>query len=382
MTIAARPRRGHPRPQRAGGAGAPASGGCTPTCGDVPVPLPDHGGRQRQHRRRTWSRRPASWPSSCRRCGPSTSTQKGRGRALKAGVARLGRADPGLHGRRPVDRPRRPVAPGRAADVGPLRPGHRQRGWRTARGSSAAPRREVISPGYNLLLRGSAGGPVHRRPVRLQGDPGGRGGRAAAAGARTRLVLRHRAAGARRALRAADPRGAGRLVRRPGQPGRRACAPRWTTCAASCGCGAPSPPDGCRWRPCASGSAGTPPGRRVLGQVWRFAVVGLASTALHLGLFAWLAAALPSAQTANLLALLVATVANTAANRRWTFGVRGRRRPRSPAPAGAHRLRAHLGDEQPGAAARRQRHREPGRGAADRRDRRRQPGRHGGALRR
>jgi putative flippase GtrA len=62
----------------------------------------------------------------------------------------------------------------------------------------------------------------------------------------------------------------------------------------------------------------------VLGQVWRFAGVGLASTVLHLGLFAWLAGALPSAQTANLLALLVATVANTAANRRWTFGVRGR----------------------------------------------------------
>jgi putative flippase GtrA len=62
----------------------------------------------------------------------------------------------------------------------------------------------------------------------------------------------------------------------------------------------------------------------VLGQVWRFAGVGLVSTALHLGLFAWLTAALPSAQAANLLALLVATVANTAANRRWTFGVRGR----------------------------------------------------------
>jgi len=67
-----------------------------------------------------------------------------------------------------------------------------------------------------------------------------------------------------------------------------------------------------------------PAGVGVLGQVWRFAGVGLASTALHLGLFAWLTAVLPSAQTANLLALLVATVANTAANRRWTFGVRGR----------------------------------------------------------
>ena len=95
-------------------------------------------------------------------------------------------------------------------------------------------------------------------------------------------------------------------------------------------------------------------GRAVIGQVWRFAGVGLASTALHLGLFAWLAAALPSAQTANLLALLVATVANTAANRRWTFGVRGRHglgRQHLQALAVFGLTWAH---EQPGAAARRQ----------------------------
>ena len=77
-----------------------------------------------------------------------------------------------------------------------------------------------------------------------------------------------------------------------------------------------------------------PAGAGVLGQAWRFAGVGLVSTALHLGLFAWLATALPSAQVANLLALLVATVANTAANRRWTFGVRGRRH------LGRHHLQA------------------------------------------
>ena len=77
-----------------------------------------------------------------------------------------------------------------------------------------------------------------------------------------------------------------------------------------------------------------PAGAGVLGQAWRFAGVGLGSTALHLGLFAWLATALPSAQVANLLALLVATVANTAANRRWTFGVRGRRH------LGRHHLQA------------------------------------------
>ena len=52
------------------------------------------------------------------------------------------------------------------------------------------------------------------------------------------MVLRHRAARARRALRPADPRGAGGLVRRPGQPGGRRHAPRSTTCAGSCGCGA------------------------------------------------------------------------------------------------------------------------------------------------
>jgi putative flippase GtrA len=58
-------------------------------------------------------------------------------------------------------------------------------------------------------------------------------------------------------------------------------------------------------------------------QLTRFAAVGAASTVLHLGLFAVLAPALESTQTANLLALLLATVVNTAMNRRWTFGVHG-----------------------------------------------------------
>ena len=60
------------------------------------------------------------------------------------------------------------------------------------------------------------------------------------------------------------------------------------------------------------------------GQLARFAGVGVVSTVVHLGLFTLLRPALESAQTANLLALLVATVANTAMNRRWTFGLRGR----------------------------------------------------------
>ena len=58
-------------------------------------------------------------------------------------------------------------------------------------------------------------------------------------------------------------------------------------------------------------------------QVYRFAVVGALSTVVHLGLFAVLAGAGVAAQAANLVALALATAANTAANRRWTFGVRG-----------------------------------------------------------
>ena len=58
-------------------------------------------------------------------------------------------------------------------------------------------------------------------------------------------------------------------------------------------------------------------------QLGRFATVGVASTVLHLGLFAVLNARFASAQLANLAALLAATVVNTALNRRWTFEVRG-----------------------------------------------------------
>ena len=58
-------------------------------------------------------------------------------------------------------------------------------------------------------------------------------------------------------------------------------------------------------------------------QLGRFATIGVASTVLHLGMFAAVTGAL-GALSANLVALLVATVLNTAANRAWTFEVRGR----------------------------------------------------------
>ena len=58
-------------------------------------------------------------------------------------------------------------------------------------------------------------------------------------------------------------------------------------------------------------------------QLARFAAIGVVSTVAHLVLFALLRLA-TGAIVANVVALLVTSVLNTAANRRLTFGVRGR----------------------------------------------------------
>ncbi len=58
------------------------------------------------------------------------------------------------------------------------------------------------------------------------------------------------------------------------------------------------------------------------GQALRFGGIGVISTLAYLALFLLLRPS-AGAQVANLLALLVTAVANTAANRRFTFGVRG-----------------------------------------------------------
>jgi glycosyltransferase involved in cell wall biosynthesis len=60
------------------------------------------------------------------------------------------------------------------------------------------------------------------------------------------------------------------------------------------------------------------------GQVVRFAAVGIASTIAYALLYLVFQLAL-SGQLANFLALLVTAIANITANRRFTFGVRGRR---------------------------------------------------------
>jgi putative flippase GtrA len=55
----------------------------------------------------------------------------------------------------------------------------------------------------------------------------------------------------------------------------------------------------------------------------RFLAIGAVSTAAYLGVF-WALRAPLGGQGANAAALLLTAVANTAANRRFTFGVRGR----------------------------------------------------------
>ncbi len=66
--------------------------------------------------------------------------------------------------------------------------------------------------------------------------------------------------------------------------------------------------------------AGVPPS--LMRQALRFAAVGAASTVAYLLLFVLFRPAL-GAQEANFAALLVTAIGNTAANRRFTFGVRG-----------------------------------------------------------
>ncbi|BBZ11564.1 glycosyltransferase [Mycobacterium branderi] len=62
--------------------------------------------------------------------------------------------------------------------------------------------------------------------------------------------------------------------------------------------------------------------RSLLGQAVHFGVIGVLSTLAYLALFVLVRPL--GAQPANLIALLATALANTAANRRFTFGVRGR----------------------------------------------------------
>ena len=89
-------------------------------------------------------------------------------------------------------------------------------------------------------------------------------------------------------------------------------------------------------------------------QAVRFGAIGVASTAAYLLLF-MLMQGWAGAQAANLIALLVTAIGNTAANRRFTFGVGGRSQCGPPPHRGPDRLRDRAGDHQrrAGRAARR-----------------------------
>ncbi len=98
----------------------------------------------------------------------------------------------------------------------------------------------------------------------------------------------------------------------------------------------------------------------------RFLGIGVVSTALFALLFLVLRGPLGAAG-ANAVALALTAVGNTAANRRFTFRLRGRTDLRPPPPARRRGLRAHAGAVQRGArrAARHRRH-AGARGRADR----------------
>ena len=77
----------------------------------------------------------------------------------------------------------------------------------------------------------------------------------------------------------------------------------------------------------AAGQLGAAPRRlwntQLIGQLVRFSAIGVISTVVQLGLFLLLRGEV-GALTANLISLVLSTVANTEANRRITFGIRGR----------------------------------------------------------
>ena len=278
--------------------------------------------------------------------------------------------------------------------LAPLLSGHSDVaiGTRLARGARVirGPRREIISRCYNLLLHATLGTGFSDAQCGFKAIRADAARAAAAADRRHRLVLRHRAAGAGRAGRAADPRGAGGLDRRPRFPGQRdphrpgrPARHRPPRHRAGPGhdhasrCWAAPP------RRAAARGGQRPAGQRpaeLASQLARFVVVGVASTAAYVLLYLLLRGVM-AAQAANAVSLLITAIANTAANRRFTFGIRGR------AHAARHQLRGliafgiglarHL--RRAGGAARGHRPARPGR--RGRRARRGQPGRHRGPVR-
>ncbi len=149
--------------------------------------------------------------------------------------------------------------------VAPLLTGHSDMAIGSRLSSSSrvvrGAKREVISRYVQPHPAHHPAGPVHRRAMRFQGDPGRRRPPVAPARAGHGLVLRHRTAGARRARRACVStrcRSTGSTIPTAGSTSSR---PRWPTCAASPGSAGRSRRASCPWPICALNSAArrTPP---------------------------------------------------------------------------------------------------------------------------
>ncbi len=235
----ARARRGGPGVQRASRPcrfGPPAA---SPPPRAFPVPGAHHDRRQRQHRRHPPHRRANSPPSSSD-VRVVRLEQKGRGRALHAVWSA---SDAPVLAYMDVDLSTDLAA--LAPLVAPLISGHSDlaigtrlgRGARVVRGA----KREIISRCYNLILKSTLAARFSDAQCGFKAIRADVAAAPAAARRRHRLVLRHRAAGARGAQRPAHPRGAGRLGRRSGQPGRHRRHRRPPTSRASGGCCAASP---------------------------------------------------------------------------------------------------------------------------------------------
>ena len=280
-----------------------------------------------------------TWAIACR-----LEDELRRGRLRPPGRRRDGaRAPPGLvgerrrrprlHGRRPLDRPRRAAAARRAAGLGPQRPRDRH-SPRPRRQRRAGPKRELISRSLQPRPAHRARHPVQRRAVRLQGDPRATGPGSCCRSSRiagwffdTELLVLAERAGFRIhevpvdwvddadsrvdivSTARDDLRGVWRLRSRS-----RA--------------GRIDLPRRARARRRASS-------RRCV----RFVAIGIASTVAYGLLYLALRSGM-GGQAANATALLLTAIGNTAANRRYTFAIRGPAHGCSAPAPGPRRLRA------------------------------------------
>ena len=170
---------------------------------------PHHHRGQREHRLDAGGRRRARRGTAR---GPRAAAQGKRSRpSACGGVAYQRRARGQLYGRRSLHRPVGTASAGRACDLRP-QPGLNRKParHRLARDARTEARGDLARVQHSPPAR--AAGPLQGCAVRVQGAARRCGAEPAARRREPQLVLRHRAAGPRRACRPAHPRAAGRLA--------------------------------------------------------------------------------------------------------------------------------------------------------------------------